>query len=286
MTDTPAEANEIRLFAVVLTIAENLRLLVIVPTVAGLVALGYSSLHPKTYESIAFLNVTEQPAAAVTLVTAAAVLDPVAERLGLTKVIGKDAARAALLGRVSASLGNKDQMIKLVVTGENGDQAHDLAEMVLSELINVSAPKGRELEELEMDLAQALLLYDANQRVIEASSGVMQQANKLTLQNLNLQGYSDLIDTQMVLSTEIREYRKSLRGRVNHENIAQSPTRPSTHTSSSRLRISGLATAYTSLVLLIFVFIRKALTDVMVGSQREQVLNIKSVLRRKLGLGK
>ena len=74
--------DEISLVDLALTVAENLRLLIIGPIAAGLIALGVSSLLPKTFESVAILNVIDQPEKVASLATTAAVLDPVAEQLG------------------------------------------------------------------------------------------------------------------------------------------------------------------------------------------------------------
>uniref|UniRef100_UPI00404842C6 Wzz/FepE/Etk N-terminal domain-containing protein n=1 Tax=Shewanella sp. TaxID=50422 RepID=UPI00404842C6 len=85
MTSQDLDNDEISLLDLALTVAENLRLLIIGPIAAGLIALGASSLLPKTFESVAILNVIDQPEKVASLTTSAAVLDPVAEQLGLTK---------------------------------------------------------------------------------------------------------------------------------------------------------------------------------------------------------
>lgn len=51
-----AADDEISLLDLALTVAENLRLLIIGPIAAGLIALGVSSLLPKTFESVAILS--------------------------------------------------------------------------------------------------------------------------------------------------------------------------------------------------------------------------------------
>ena len=49
MTPQDLDNDEISLLDLALTVAENLRLLIIGPIAAGLVALGVSSLVPKTF---------------------------------------------------------------------------------------------------------------------------------------------------------------------------------------------------------------------------------------------
>ena len=56
MTSQDLDNDEISLLDLALTVAENLRLLIIGPIAAGLIALGVSSLLPKTFESVAGLD--------------------------------------------------------------------------------------------------------------------------------------------------------------------------------------------------------------------------------------
>ncbi len=81
MTDTPhyPEDDEISLLDLLQTIVDNLRLLVIGPLVAGLLAYGVALVVPKTYESTAILK-SEQNLAGQMLT--ASVLDPIAAKLG------------------------------------------------------------------------------------------------------------------------------------------------------------------------------------------------------------
>ena len=59
MTPQDLDNDEISLLDLALTVAENLRLLIIRPIAAGLIALGVASLLPKAFESVAILNVID-----------------------------------------------------------------------------------------------------------------------------------------------------------------------------------------------------------------------------------
>ena len=97
MTDTPQiheqAEDEISLLDLLQTIVDNLRLLVIGPLVAGLLAYGVSLVIPKTYESTAILK-SEQNLAGQMLT--ASVLDPIAAKLGYTPKMEADDARDKL----------------------------------------------------------------------------------------------------------------------------------------------------------------------------------------------
>ncbi len=70
------------LLDILLVIAENLRMLVFGPLIAGLIAFLCVTLLPKTYVSTAILKAEQVTAS---LMNSASVLDPVASNLGYTQ---------------------------------------------------------------------------------------------------------------------------------------------------------------------------------------------------------
>ena len=275
--------DEISLVDVALTVAENLRLLIIGPIAAGLIALGVSSFLPKTFESVAILAVNDQPDRVASLGTSAAVLDPVAKHLGLTKSATKDAARAALRGRVSIAVGRRDGLLTLTAKGESGEAAQALANAVLAELFVVVAPKGQDVIDLEKSLALARSLYASNQVVIKRSSALMGSAKSENSVNADLQGYAELIALQQSLAIQVANDERSLRG-MTESSLAQRPTLPTQHLASKRLHVSVLAAMATGFALLFFVFIRKALASATVGKDGVRVRQIKDQLLGVIGI--
>ena len=281
--NAPVEDDEISLLDLALTVAENLRLLIIGPIAASLIALGVSSLVPKTFESVAILNITDQPEKVASLATSAAVLDPVAEQLGLTKAATKDAARAELRERVSASVGRKDGLLTLITKGESGEEAQALANLVLAQLFLALAPKGQDSIDLERSLSLARSLYANNQLVIERSSTLMGAAKSENALNAGLQGYAELIALQQSLANQIANYERSLRGLAG-ASLAQSPTLPMQHVAPKRSQISVLVALATGCTLLILVFIRKAVANAAAGEDGERVRQIKGYLLGAVGV--
>jgi len=275
--------EEISLVDLALTVAENLRLLIIGPIAAGLIALGVSSFLPKTFESVAILNVIDQPEKVASLATTAAVLDPVAEQLGLTKSATKDAARAALRGRVSMAVGRKDGLLTLTTKGESGEAAQALANAVLAQLFVAVAPKGQDVIDLEKSLALARSLYANNQLVIERSSALMGAAKSENAVNAGLQGYAELIALQQSLAIQIANDERSLRG-LSDANLNQPPILPTQHVAPKRSLISVLAALATGFALLLFVFIRKALANAAASEDGERVSQIKGYLLGVVGI--
>jgi len=281
--NAPADDDEISLLDLALTVAENLRLLIIGPIAAGLVALGVSSFLPKTFESVAILNFADQPEKVASLTTSAAVLDPVAEQLGLTKSATKDAARAVLLGRISMAVGSKDGLLTLTTKGKSGEAAQALANAVLAQLFVAVAPKGQDVIDLEKSLALARSLYANNQLVIERSSALMGAAKSENAVNAGLQGYAALIAVQQSLAIQIANHERSLRG-LSDANLNQPPILPTQHVAPKRSLISVLAALATGFALLLFVFIRKALANAAVGEDGERVSQIKGYLLGVVGI--
>jgi capsular polysaccharide biosynthesis protein len=285
-TNNVAADDEISLLDLAVTVAENLRLLIIGPIAAGLIALGVSSLIPKTFESVAILNVIDQPEKVASLATSAAVLDPVAEQLGLTKSADKDAARALLRGRVSMTVGRKDSLLTLTTKGESGEEAQALANVVLAQLFVAVAPKGHDAADLEKSLSLARALYANNQLVIDRSSALMGAAkseNAVNAVNAGLQGYPDLIALQQSLAAKIASDERSLRG-LTESRLAQAPTLPTQHVAPKRSLISVLAALATGFALLLLVFIRKALANAAAGEDGERVRQIKGYLLGVVGI--
>jgi capsular polysaccharide biosynthesis protein len=286
MTSQDLDNDEISLLDLALTVAENLRLLIIGPIAAGLIALGVSSLLPKTFESVAILNVADQPEKVASLATSVAVLDPVAEQLGLTKSATRDAARVALRGRISAAVGRNDGLLTLTTEGKSGEEAQALANAVLAQLFVVVAPKGQDAIDLEKSLSLARSLYANNQLVIERSSALMGAArseNAVNAVNAGLQGYAELIALQQSLATKIAQDERSLRG-LSDANLAQPPTMSLQHVAPKRSQTSVLAALATGFALLLFVFIRKALANAAVGEDGERVSQIKGYLLGVVGI--
>ena len=283
MTPHDLDNDEISLLDLALTVAENLRLLIIGPIAAGLIALGVSSLLPKTFESVAILNVIDQPEKVASLATSATVLDPVAEQLGLTKLATKDAARAELRGRVSMAVGRKDGLLTLTTKGESGEEAQALANVVLAQLFVAVAPKGQDAADLEKSLSLARSLYANNQLVIERSSALMGAAKSENAVNAGLQGYAELIALQQSLATQMASDERSLRG-LTETSLAQTPTLPTQHVAPKRSLISVLTALATGFALLLFVFIRKALANAAVGEDGERVRQIKGYLLGVVGI--
>lgn len=172
--NTPDTDDEISLLDLALTVAENLRLLIVAPMVVGLAALGVSSFVPKTFESRAVLNVPSQSLARIaSLVALPTVLESVATRLGLDKDVGKAQATYELKDRVGASAGRKDGLLTVTAKAESAEAAQQLTQAVVMELFKALELKGERKAEVERALAVARQAYTNNALVLQQATRLL-----------------------------------------------------------------------------------------------------------------
>jgi len=110
---TPFEQDEISLLDILVTLAENAKLLIIGPLLAGLLALGIGYTLPQSFTSYALLAAPSPPQVA-TMMVSPSVLDPVIAALNLSAGESSEVARAGLASRIKASVG-KDGLLRLEV---------------------------------------------------------------------------------------------------------------------------------------------------------------------------
>lgn len=152
-TDTVDDpAGETTLLDLLVVLAENLKPLIVGPLLAGACALGLSFVLPQTYDSVAIL---QADASIASLMTSAAVLDPVIESLGLGKDETPGAARDRLREQVKASVGRTDKLLTLTVSAATAEQARAIATAVLEQTYRVSKPRGSVRTRMEQQLANA-----------------------------------------------------------------------------------------------------------------------------------
>jgi capsular polysaccharide biosynthesis protein len=154
MTETPhyPEDDEISLLDLLQTIVDNLRLLVIGPILVGLLALGWTSFLPKTYQSTAILSADQTTAS---LMNSAAVLDPIASKLGYTPLMSSDEARAQLKAQVKANFNAKDKLLTLTPQANSPQAAQALAQAVMQQTYIHSQPRDSAKLRLQKQLTQA-----------------------------------------------------------------------------------------------------------------------------------
>ena len=149
---SPATEEEVSLLDLLVTLAENARLLIIGPLLVGLCVLGLGFVLPPTFQSVAVLQAEQ---ATASLMTTAAVLDPVAAGLGMDKEYGAEEARRTLRGQIKVAVGRNDKLLTLTVSAPTPQQAQATANALLQQTYLQSRPRGSVAKRLESQLAEA-----------------------------------------------------------------------------------------------------------------------------------
>jgi len=260
------------------TLAENLKLLIIGSLLAGLCALGISFVIPQTYQSVAVLQ-SEQ--ATASLMTTAAVLDPVIASLGLAKDDTLDDARIELRKQIKTAVGRNDKLLTLTVSDHAAQQAQAIANALLSQTYQESRPKGSARKRIEVQLAEAQARLNNAQ---DASVGVLKRLESsgsgVSGGAELARGYAELLTATGAAQGQISALETQLEG-LSEAMLIQSPTLPLKASQPKKGLIAISATLAMGLVLLLFVFMRQALRS---NVENASVAGKWARVRQSLGL--
>jgi uncharacterized protein involved in exopolysaccharide biosynthesis len=279
----PPEAadDEISLLDLLLTVSQNIKLLILGPLAAGLCALGVTFALPATYESVAIL-----PTDINSTLRLAAVLDPVVAKLDLAKGQTPEEARLALSGRIKFAQDKQTKLFTLTVSGDSPQQAQATAKALLLNVYEFTRPKGSNKARIELRLNQAKeTLADAK----AATSGLLsilergyklEFAAKATGTELP-RGYADLLTYVSTAQASVISLEKELEG-LTDEQLLQAPSLPEKPVSQKKAMKATIAALATGFALLLFVFIRQGLRTA--GADPESAAKL-AAIRRALGFG-
>ena len=263
---------------ILVTLAENLKLLIIGSLLVGLCALGISFAIPPTYQSVAVLQAEQ---ATASLMITAAVLDPVIVSLGLAKDNTVEDARIELRKQIKTAVGRNDKLLTLTVSDRSAQQAQAVAKAVLSQTYQESRPKGSARKRLEVQLAEAQSRINNAQnasvgvlkRLESSGSGVSGGAELA-------RGYAELLTATGAAQGQISALETQLEG-LSEAMLTQSPTLPLKASQPKKGLIAVGATLATGLALLLFVFMRQTLRN---NAENASVAGKWARIRQSLGL--
>lgn len=293
-SDNPSahfEENEVSLLDILVTLAENAKLLVIGPLLVGLIALGVGYMLPQTFESNSVLQaelgnnaglVISTAAATASLITSAAVLDPVVVKLGLNKDKSAEQARLRLREQVKVAVGRNDKLVTLTAAAATPQQAQAIGSAVLAQTYLESRPKGSTRARLEAQLAEA----KARQKSAENAAATLLKrmeapaASPVAGSADPASGYANLLSTAASAQKLVGEIETLLEG-LSEAQLVQAPTLPEKAVGPKKARLAVGAMLVAGFVLLLFVFIRQALRNSAADAEAAGKLER---IRRALGL--
>lgn len=289
MTDTPnkPEDDEIDLLDLLLTIAENIKLLVIGPLLAGLLALVGVWFWPATYESSFTLNaqktlvtdgvnITPQQISAIALTKPT--LDAAAQ--ALTAANQPDLAQRILTGAATSSVPRNTPHALVTLQAPTAQAAHDMAQALLSATLQASRPQGEELARVMQELQKNQAFLD-NARTLEARLVQSIKQGKGSDEEL-AKNYAALLPAITNQAMLVDQQRARLAG-LGENDIVAKPTVPPAPSKSRKNLLVVMAVLASGFVFLIFVFIRQALRSACQNEETAQKINaLQASLRKAL----
>jgi uncharacterized protein involved in exopolysaccharide biosynthesis len=289
MTDTPnkPEDDEIDLLDLLLTIAENIKLLIVGPLLAGMLALVGVWFWPATYESSFTLNAQKtlidgvgeikfiQPQQISDIAVAKRTLDAAAQVLAAAKQ--PDLAQRLLAGAATSSVPRNTPHVLVKLQAPTAQAAHDMAQALLSATLQASRPQGEELARLTKELQKNQAALD-NAVTLEARLDQAIKQGKGSNEEL-AKNYTALLTAISAQAKRVDLQRVRLAG-LDENDIVSKPAVPSTPSKPRQTLVVLISILATGFALLLWVFVRKAFQGAALNPESAAKL---ALIRQALG---
>lgn len=283
---TPARTDEfedtIDFFDVLLTLAENLWLLILGPLFAGALVYGLMFLVPQKFQSTAILRAE---ADAASYMTTATVLDATLNNLGLMKNLseeGAERARTDLQNRVSTQVGRNDKLVTLTVTANSPGAAQGTASEILTHTFAGLRPKGAELKRLETQKAALEQQLSELQITSKTVQKLLDDSSPNANMGLLAESITSLSAAQIRIQETLIAVERRMQG-LTDEDLLQPPTLPKKAAAPKKGLTAILTVAGTGFFLMVFVLLRQFwATSNTFATHQHRV----DALKRRYGLGR
>jgi uncharacterized protein involved in exopolysaccharide biosynthesis len=256
---SPAD-DDIDLLDLLVTIAENIKLLVLGPLVAGLLALGFSYTLPNTFESKAVINANKEgvdPNVLVFMATTAAVLEPVRQQIGFQPDLPPESGMNALRGSIKVTLGQRDKFITIIVTAPSAELAQRINQAMLAELYKQSQPRGDDLTHLS---ARLQFEKEALAKVLGLEQDLIAFIKSGKESDLVSATYANMSSTKGSHFAMIQSLESQIEG-LGKNALVQPATLPEKPLSNKKAMVATITALATGFALLLFVFVRQAFVN-------------------------
>ena len=259
------EENETSLLDLLVVVAENLKLLILGPFAAGLLALGIAFTLPQSYVSQAILALPT-PTQAAAMMVSPIVLDRVVESLKLSKEQPIQVARTTLANKIKATVG-KDGLLRLDVSDPSAIQAQAIASAVIDSWFISTVPSEDDRADLEKRLSYAKLAFDSTTRFLQHFTP--KDSPSLNNPLLLDQGVANIVavgELQARYLSEVLSTSRSLKG-LSRDIVTLPPTLPTEHVSPKKGLFATLSALAAGFALLLWVFMRQAWRNAVLDPQ-------------------
>lgn len=293
--DARKKENDTDLLDLLIVMAENIRLLILVPLIVGLLVLGAGFAVPKSYVSQAALSMPMlaitsgstpmstppiTPALAASMMVSPQVLDAVVASLDLSDKRSVEAAREKLVSQVKVTA-SKDGLLRLDVTASIPTQAQAIANALVDSWLKTTPPSGQERAILEKRLAHATAALDSVNRIMaRLAAGEVQAQQKSGRTRELATSLMAVSDLQARYLGEVLAITRQLKGLSRDDVLKQAPTLPVEPVAPKKAMMAVLGMLTSGFVVLMWVFMRHAWRNVAQDPQAAQKL---ARLRAALG---
>lgn len=274
----PRDDDEIDLLELLVVIAENLKLLILGPLVAGALALGVAYLLEPTYESVSVLQTGKtSPQLVASLARSADVLAAVAQELKVTPEATHSQRLKTMQTRVSPAVGRQDNLVTLTTRASTPAQAQKLNQAVWQHVYPLTLPLPADAHRIE---AQIKALQEALETGTELEQATAKRLEAGQISEGTARLYADVTSANAQRVRSIADLQTQLEG-LTEANLVQQPTLPDMPAKPKKALIAIIAALAAGMLLLVFVFVRQAFRAA--SSNPEQAGTLRR-LRAALGL--
>lgn len=268
---------EISILDILVVLAENLRLIILVPVVIGLLALGISSLIPPTYQSTSVLHLGE---VAVPEMNSEEVFSKVLEKTDWIKASTHEEALKKLRKKLQASFVKQDNIVKITAEGPTPQKAAALNTNLIDTYRVYSLAKGKVLDSINESVR---ISSESIVRLEEVAKKISQNIDKVSpgTEGDNVaRAYTTITSMLAVEKSKLFGFKQSLIG-FGSEVFIQEPTLPEKPIKPKKAQIAIMATLASGFVTILFVFIRAAFRNLSGDAESSEKM---ARIRKGIGL--
>lgn len=252
--------EELDLLDLLVTLAENWKLLVFAPLLAGIAAYGIGFVIPKTFESSSSVQVERAGSSftapmAASLAMSADVLHQVAPVAGLDDGLTKEEIYKKLSKRIIVNVGKQDKLLNIATQAKSPEAAQKLNQALLDTLFPLSKPRGLEKKQLEIQLTTEKERLQESVKLEQDTAANLASGKSMSDASSRL--YGELLAANSSRQRSILDMERRLTG-LDQDDVIQMPTLPEQSVKPKKSLLAIGSAVATGLVLLLFVFIRQA----------------------------